>query len=249
MILVAEPYFNEAGFEKQKGSQQGRENSRMYNEMVVLKLVQSQTKLIQYPPPVFKQVVVQHFATHSKKLLSRLNLWMEISEQYNNQHPLSPVTPTTYKNIASIGELVTTTTATRTTERGEEIVENFFLTDNHILPEFPLIPASRGFCITLKNTLANFERILLREKIMEPPSSMTTAYGENDGGLTCETFQKLTSQSNCCLSDSADEGNTCATVNNKPSQEIVDCESLADFNHVRHQSQKKKDSLEHNNYS
>lgn len=40
LILVAEPYYNEAGYERQKGTQQGRENSRMYNEMVVLKLVQ-----------------------------------------------------------------------------------------------------------------------------------------------------------------------------------------------------------------
>lgn len=103
MILVAEPYFNEAGFEKQKGSQQGRENSRMYNEMVVLKLVQSQTKLLQNPLSVFKDIIIQHFKRHSEKLLRRLELWMDISEKHNNQHPLSPVTPTTFKQIAHIG--------------------------------------------------------------------------------------------------------------------------------------------------
>lgn len=104
LILVSEPYFNEAGFEKQKGSQQGRENSRMYNEMVVLKLVQSQTKLLQYPPSVFKDAIMSHFQKHAEKLLKRLDIWMEISEQHNNQHPLSPVTPTTFKEIAQIGE-------------------------------------------------------------------------------------------------------------------------------------------------
>lgn len=102
--MVAEPYFNEAGFEKQKGSQQGRENSRMYNEMVTLKLVQSQTKLLLYPPFIFKDVIMQHFKKHSEKLLRRLELWMEISEQHNNQHPLSPVTPTTFKEIAPVGK-------------------------------------------------------------------------------------------------------------------------------------------------
>ncbi|XP_014214684.1 (E3-independent) E2 ubiquitin-conjugating enzyme UBE2O [Copidosoma floridanum] len=141
LILVAEPYFNEAGFEKQKGSQQGRENSRMYNEMVTLKLVQSQNKLLQYPPPVFRDTIIQHFKRHSEKLLHRLELWMEISEQHNNQHPLSPVTPTTFKQIAPV--------------------------DNRILPEFPLIPASKGFCITLKNTLANFKRTLIKEGIIQ----------------------------------------------------------------------------------
>lgn len=103
LILVSEPYFNEAGFEKQKGSQQGRENSRMYNEMVVLKLVQAQTKLLLHPPPVFTDIIIMHFKKHAEKLLQRLELWMEISEQHNNQHPLSPVTPTTFKEIADIG--------------------------------------------------------------------------------------------------------------------------------------------------
>ncbi|KOX68893.1 Ubiquitin-conjugating enzyme E2 O [Melipona quadrifasciata] len=141
LILVPEPYFNEAGFDKQKGSQQGKENSRMYNEMVVLKLVQAQTKLLQHPPPVFKDIIIEHFKRHAKKLLQRLELWMEISEQHNNQHPLSPVTPTTFKQISDV--------------------------DNKILPEFPLIPASRGFCITLRKTLATFKEVLIKEGIIE----------------------------------------------------------------------------------
>ena len=104
LILVPEPYFNEAGFEKQKGSQQGRENSRMYNEMVVLKLVQAQTKLLQNPPSIFKDIIIEHFKRHAEKLVQRLDRWMEISEQHNNQHPLSPVTPTTFKEIAQVGK-------------------------------------------------------------------------------------------------------------------------------------------------
>ena len=40
LILVSEPYYNEAGYQKQKGTQQGMENSRMYNEMAILKLTQ-----------------------------------------------------------------------------------------------------------------------------------------------------------------------------------------------------------------
>ena len=67
LILVNEPYFNEAGYEKQKGSQQGKENSRMYNEMAVLKLIQSMSKLIINPPPVFKEEVAQHFTQNANK--------------------------------------------------------------------------------------------------------------------------------------------------------------------------------------
>ncbi|RZF44905.1 hypothetical protein LSTR_LSTR016952, partial [Laodelphax striatellus] len=101
LILVSEPYFNEAGYEKQKGSQQGRENSRMYNEMVVLKLVQSMTKLIQHPPPIFKEQITEHFTKNAPKLISRLNSWLEVSERYNDSHPLSPTTPNSFKEIHS----------------------------------------------------------------------------------------------------------------------------------------------------
>ncbi|KAK0174078.1 hypothetical protein PV328_007194 [Microctonus aethiopoides] len=141
LILVSEPYFNEAGFEKQKGSQQGRENSRMYNEMVVLKLVQAQTKLLHHPPSVFKEAIICHFKNHAEKLLQRLEMWMEISEQHNNQHPLSPLTPTAFKDFAQI--------------------------DEKILPEFPLVPASRGFCITLRKTLQIFKQALVKEGILQ----------------------------------------------------------------------------------
>jgi len=47
LILVKEPYFNEAGYDRQRGSQHGKENSRMYNEMAILKLIQvSRTTLV-----------------------------------------------------------------------------------------------------------------------------------------------------------------------------------------------------------
>jgi len=52
LILNREPYYNEAGYEKQKGTQTGLENSRLYNEMAVLKLVQvmaqSQFELLEH---------------------------------------------------------------------------------------------------------------------------------------------------------------------------------------------------------
>jgi len=35
------------------------------------------------------------------------------------------------------------------------------------LPEFPLIPASRGFCITLRKTLATFKSVLIKKNIIQ----------------------------------------------------------------------------------
>ncbi|XP_069684975.1 (E3-independent) E2 ubiquitin-conjugating enzyme UBE2O isoform X2 [Periplaneta americana] len=150
LILVSEPYFNEAGYEKQKGSQQGKENSRMYNEMAVLKLVQSLTKLILQPPPVFQEEILQHFRQNAYKLLNRLDTWLEISERYNSTHPITPTTPTSFREI-----------------HGQAISNAL----NAQLPEFPLIPASKGFCLTLRKTLVMFRDVLSSVGIREDPTS------------------------------------------------------------------------------
>ncbi|XP_063888903.1 (E3-independent) E2 ubiquitin-conjugating enzyme UBE2O-like isoform X1 [Scylla paramamosain] len=135
LILVSEPYFNEAGYERQKGTQQGRENSRMYNEMVVLKLIQAMAKVIQAPPDIFRNEIIHHFHMKAARQVQRLECWLEISENYNITHPLSPTTPTTFREIHNSAVKVD-------------------------LPEFPLIPASKGFCITLRKTLKQFKSIL-----------------------------------------------------------------------------------------
>ncbi|XP_067123691.1 (E3-independent) E2 ubiquitin-conjugating enzyme isoform X1 [Centruroides vittatus] len=140
LILVSEPYFNEAGYERQRGTQLGRENSRMYNEMVVLKLIQSMSKLIQNPPESFQQEILEHFSQHSLRLVNRLEHWLEISDNWNIDHPTSPTSPTLFKEMYSKNETFQHTQVN--------------------LPEFPLIPASKGFCLTLKKSLSSFKEIL-----------------------------------------------------------------------------------------
>lgn len=62
------------------GTQQGKENSRMYNEMVILKLVQSMTKLITSPPEVFKEQIHEHFRQKGENFYQRIKSWMKLSE-------------------------------------------------------------------------------------------------------------------------------------------------------------------------
>lgn len=143
LILVDEPYYNEAGYEKQRGSQQGKENSRMYNEMVILKLVQSMSKMIANPPEIFNAQILAHFRERGSCMQHRIKNWMDISneanrcENYNKESSTStlPASASTLDGInASIPAIV--------------------------LPEFPLIPASRGFCLTLVGLLKKFQEIL-----------------------------------------------------------------------------------------
>ncbi|KAM7362548.1 (E3-independent) E2 ubiquitin-conjugating enzyme UBE2O [Cochliomyia hominivorax] len=130
LILVPEPYFNEAGYEKQKGTQQGKENSRMYNEMVIIKMVQATTKLIQNPPDIFREEICNHFKQNGLKMYERIKGWMELSKQTNEN----------FKNDQNSSENVCPNNASYT------------------LPDFPLVPASRGFCLTLAGLLENFKQ-------------------------------------------------------------------------------------------
>ena len=67
LILCSEPYYNEAGYEKQRGTAEGHENSRLYNEMVLLKLVQSMEKLLKKPPTGLEKEILLHFAQHGSR--------------------------------------------------------------------------------------------------------------------------------------------------------------------------------------
>lgn len=71
LILVREPYFNEAGYERQKGTQEGCENSRTYNEMAVLKLVQSMTRLLLNLPETFNEEIKTYCRAHAPRLIER----------------------------------------------------------------------------------------------------------------------------------------------------------------------------------
>lgn len=49
--------------------------------MVVLKLVQSMTKLICSPPEVFVDIIHNHFRMNGNKFFDRIKSWMKLSDQ------------------------------------------------------------------------------------------------------------------------------------------------------------------------
>ena len=67
LILVEEPYYNEAGYEKHRGTAEGLENSRLYNEMAIIKMMQSIQRMIIRPPELFKEDIIIHFKHHLPK--------------------------------------------------------------------------------------------------------------------------------------------------------------------------------------
>lgn len=74
------------------GTQQGKENSRMYNEMVIIKLIQSMSNMLVSPPEVWKDHIHQHFKKKGLGFYDRVKKWMMISNEANdNNLKISPV--------------------------------------------------------------------------------------------------------------------------------------------------------------
>lgn len=67
LILNDEPFYNEPGFDKQRGTEEGDNSSRSYNEMALLKVVQSMTNVIKNPPLLFEDRVKEHFKAKGKQ--------------------------------------------------------------------------------------------------------------------------------------------------------------------------------------
>lgn len=42
------------------------------------------------------------------RFISRLIKWLDVSDHYNNMHPLSPTTPTSFKEVAGPGNFLAT---------------------------------------------------------------------------------------------------------------------------------------------
>ncbi|XP_072403360.1 (E3-independent) E2 ubiquitin-conjugating enzyme UBE2O [Diabrotica undecimpunctata] len=101
LILVSEPYYNEAGYEKQTDTQQGYENSRTYNELVILKLIQSMKKMLQSPPEMFKREIIAHFSERGHKLCERLRGYCRNENPLNPEFPLLPVSKGLKLSLAS----------------------------------------------------------------------------------------------------------------------------------------------------
>ncbi|XP_031207054.1 (E3-independent) E2 ubiquitin-conjugating enzyme isoform X2 [Mastomys coucha] len=93
LILVNEPYYNEAGFDSDRGLQEGYENSRCYNEMALIRVVQSMTQLVRRPPEVFEQEIRQHFSVGGWRLVKRIESWLETHAMLERARALPNGTP------------------------------------------------------------------------------------------------------------------------------------------------------------
>lgn len=72
LVLVEEPYYNEPGYERTRGSPQAELQARHYSEKARLMSLRSMLRICQTPPGGFEDYTRQHMAEKLEKLLQRL---------------------------------------------------------------------------------------------------------------------------------------------------------------------------------
>lgn len=144
-----EPYYNEAGYEKHKDTVTGFENSRLYNEMALLKVVQSMVAVAERPPVLFKDEVMAHLRLAGPRSAVRID----------------PVPPRTFRSSRGIFYLV------RFIKRLEAWMEACSCKGSEPeaaksvpggAPDYPLFPISRGCVILVEKALNSLKATLAK---------------------------------------------------------------------------------------
>ncbi|GAB0094178.1 Baculoviral IAP repeat-containing protein 6 [Sergentomyia squamirostris] len=78
LILVPEPYFNEPGFERSRGTPSGTHSSREYNSNIYQACVRwAMLEQIKNPNPCFKEVIHTHFWLKRNEICTQIEKWIE----------------------------------------------------------------------------------------------------------------------------------------------------------------------------
>ncbi|BDA49468.1 probable ubiquitin-conjugating enzyme E2 23 [Coccomyxa sp. Obi] len=76
LVLVPEPYYNEAGYEKQVGTLEGERNAVVYNESAFLATIRTTLSMLRSPPPPFEPLVLAVFRHRRERLLRACRAYM-----------------------------------------------------------------------------------------------------------------------------------------------------------------------------
>ncbi len=90
LILVAEPYFNEPGYERSRGTVAGQLASREYDANIRQATIRwAMIEMIRRPSSVFADVITKHFYLKRKEIINQIENWiseteMQVDEQRAN---------------------------------------------------------------------------------------------------------------------------------------------------------------------
>ena len=79
--MVPEPYYCEPGFERQMGTEEGKNNCQDYSEAAYLMSLRAIRRVVRQPLDHFHAVVKDHFAEALPKVLARCEALCEATEE------------------------------------------------------------------------------------------------------------------------------------------------------------------------
>eukprot|EP00899_Mesostigma_viride_P020466 jgi/Mesvir1/28420/Mv15849-RA.2 len=104
LVLVSKPYYNEAGYEKHKGSQEGEKNAKQYNENTYLLCVRTMLNVLRNPPKPFEQLVSLHFKSKAGAILKRCDEYLQGRPVGSPDKPGGPSEGASAASSATAGE-------------------------------------------------------------------------------------------------------------------------------------------------
>lgn len=85
LIMVAEPYFNEPGYDSFMGTPDGRSASESYNHTVKLQTVRlGMIEMLKFPPADFEEVVKTHFRIKRRRILQDIEDYLVLHPTQSN---------------------------------------------------------------------------------------------------------------------------------------------------------------------
>ncbi|XP_031958436.1 baculoviral IAP repeat-containing protein 6 isoform X5 [Corvus moneduloides] len=85
LILVAEPYFNEPGYERSRGTPSGTQSSREYDGNIRQATVKwAMLEQMRNPSPCFKEVIHKHFYLKRVEIMAQCEEWIADIQQYSS---------------------------------------------------------------------------------------------------------------------------------------------------------------------
>ncbi|XP_035256804.1 baculoviral IAP repeat-containing protein 6 [Anguilla anguilla] len=85
LILVAEPYFNEPGYERSRGTPSGTQSSREYDGNIRQATVKwAMLEQMRNPSPCFKEVIHKHLYLKRAEIIAQCEEWIADIQQYSS---------------------------------------------------------------------------------------------------------------------------------------------------------------------
>jgi len=119
LIFVAEPYFNEPGYQSSYGTAQGKKQSDQYNSVIEVATIKyAMIEMMRRPPSWARDLVRSHFCLHRDNIMAQCRKWSEHNSQVKSLLPQleteldKQTLPDGSKLRCNIGNNNTTTAAT-----------------------------------------------------------------------------------------------------------------------------------------